>query len=212
MYKLLKDSFYELFQAKRNRTFSRHQEIEFLIDKFRYALVAHRFPLLQQRIQHLEEIRQKSMTFALLLDNFSYYKRKGSVEGLLQMVTLALPGYANDLFLKRAILLILQMNRTCGIFEKDIYSLPIPADYQVPKMLEWLGCIEYSTDLKLDIRNGKHIPAGSQEEIEIRAATIIASQEIAKLAECTCADVDAFLWLKRKECSNPFHLTITTDY
>jgi hypothetical protein len=56
------------------------------------------------------------------------------------------------------------------------------------------------------------IPAGSLEEIEIRASTIVAAQKIAEEANITTTQVDDYLWLNRKMTNDPFHLTYTTDY
>jgi len=117
-----------------------------------------------------------------------------------------------DIFLKRASLFFMMLHRSMGWFKNDIHKLPIPSDYQIPKMLEWLGCIRYYGSLKNDIKEGKLIPEGSLMECEIRAASIIACKKIADRAGCSPNDVDNYLWLNRKDCNNPFHLTITTNY
>ena len=90
--------------------------------------------------------------------------------------------------------------------------MPVPADYQIPKMLEGMGCINYNYILSEKIQNGELIPAGSIEECEIRAATMLAGKRLAELSGKTMCDIDTYLWLKRKEVDKPFHLTITTNY
>ena len=97
-------------------------------------------------------------------------------------------------------------------FKREVEILPVPADYQIPKMLEGLGCINYSYLLSEKIQNGELISAGSIEECEIRAATMLAGRRLAELSGKTMCDVDTYLWLKRKEVDKPFHLTITTNY
>ena len=97
-------------------------------------------------------------------------------------------------------------------FKEDISILPVPADYQVPKMLKWLGCINYSSELVFNIERSLILPSGSIEEVEIRSATVQACSFLAEYSGCTVCDIDTYLWNNRKKCTDPFHLTITTDY
>ena len=125
---------------------------------------------------------------------------------------MAFPGYGKDLFLKRAFLFIIQMYRRLGLFKDEIHKIPVPADYQIPKMLRMLGCIKYNYPLDLMVADGRLISEGSLLECEIRAATIVVCKKIADLAGCSCADVDTYLFANRKTCRDPFHLTVTTNY
>jgi hypothetical protein len=52
------------------------------------------------------------------------------------------------------------------------------ADYKVPQMLRKFGVLEYIPELANKIDGYKEIEAGSREEIEIRAATIWAIEEM----------------------------------
>ena len=79
-------------------------------------------------------------------------------------------------------------------------------------MLQFFGCINYTEDLWHAIMENTPIPKYSQAECEIRAATIIACQKLGELTGWNAAEVDGWFWLKRKECNDPFHLTVTTDY
>jgi len=97
-------------------------------------------------------------------------------------------------------------------FRNEVEILPVPADYQIPKMLEGLGCINYSYKLSEKIQAGELIPAGSAEECEIRAATMLAGRRLSELSGKTMCDIDTYLWLKRNDIEKPFHLTITTNY
>jgi hypothetical protein len=56
------------------------------------------------------------------------------------------------------------------------------------------------------------IPKHSQIECEIRAATVLAGKKLQELTGWNASEIDAWLWLRRKEATKPFHLTITTDY
>lgn len=207
MYSLLEDCFIELNDARKKNTFSATHEVELLIDSFKSKISAERFPMISPRMNHLNEIKKdKSLGYL--------GKEPPDRDGSLWINYLIdrYPGYANDLFLKRAILFILQINRKLGLYSDFVKDLPIPADYQVPKMLKYFGCIGYTMDLEMRIAEGELIPEGSREEIEIRAASIKTCRLIAEEANCTCNDVDSFLWLNRKECPDNFHLTITTNY
>ena len=134
------------------------------------------------------------------------------VEMWLKIVVESFPGLAQDMFLKRASLFFMMLFRRMVWFKHSIHKLPIPADYQIPKILESEGCIQYSSKLKNDITEGKLIPKGSLMECEIRAASIIACQQISQGCNVTMCAVDDYIWMHRKEYDMPFHLTITTDY
>jgi hypothetical protein len=122
------------------------------------------------------------------------------------------PGYASDIFLKRAMLFFAQLNRKFGWFEEALKTAPVPADYQVPKMLEHYGILDYDEDLYFAIENEIQIPKGSLAECEIRAGTIISCMLLCRETGWGMPDVDGYFWLRRKEAQNPFHLTVTTDY
>ncbi|KAL4882607.1 hypothetical protein BJY04DRAFT_37478 [Aspergillus karnatakaensis] len=54
----------------------------------------------------------------------------------------------------------------------DINKITMFADYRIPQMLHFLGCLMYSPPLETQIRNHKEIPSGSSREIELRATSI----------------------------------------
>ena len=116
------------------------------------------------------------------------------------------------MFLKRAFLLSIMLYRRLQWFKDDIDIIPVPADYQLPKVLEGWGCINYSYTLSDKVQGGELIPSGSLEECEIRAATILVCKRLAELSGHKMCDIDTYLWLKRNEIDKPFHLTITTNY
>lgn len=181
------------------------------LEKLVQALSLNRFPLLEERVKHLNEIfshyRTGSFVDALI------HSKKESVDWFVKELLTNYPGYASDMFLKRASLFFLMLYRSFGWFDKAVHDFPVPADYQVPKALSAEGCIIYSSKLDKKICDNVLIPKGSREECEIRAATIIACREIQKLTGWSISDVDGWFWLRRHEYDNwPFHLTITTDY
>ena len=210
MCRLLDDSFGVLTKLKELSSYSRQHELEIIIDQFTGNLTEERFPLLDHRIRHLNEVAiRRDLTSHI--DN-CIRANCFSVESWLEYLVMAFPGYGKDLFLKRAFLFIIQMYRRLGLFKDEIHKIPVPADYQIPKMLRMLGCIKYNYPLDSMVNDGRLIPEGSLLECEIRAATIVVCKKIADLAGCSCADVDTYLFANRKTCRDPFHLTVTTNY
>lgn len=86
------------------------------------------------------------------------------------------------------------------------------ADYQIPNVLRAMGLITYAPDLAARIDAGEIIEANGPDEKAIRGASIIAIEILAQQQGVSVADVDYWIWLKRKEPSTPFHLTYTDAY
>jgi len=177
------------------------------LDKLIKILSIERFPLLSERIGHINELRNNGQPFISKI-----IKHQTKIEEHLNDMVQIFPGYASDMFLKRAFLFFAQLNRFFGWFEEDMNELPIPADYQVPKMLEAEGILTYHYDLKTLIQHEDLIPKGSIYECEIRAASIIACDKLRRKIGWTMPQIDGYFWLRRKDVTTPFHLTVTTDY
>ncbi|HLI07068.1 MAG TPA: queuosine salvage family protein [Ktedonobacteraceae bacterium] len=101
----------------------------------------------------------------------------------------------------------------------DIERLTAFADYKLPQVLRHYGVLEYSPALAERIDNEELIPTGSEEEIELRAATIWASEllrrELARQRHpMTPAEIDQRLWLLGQIVSDmkPYHRTRTIYY
>jgi len=210
MYSLLDESFDELAELKKSSVFHPHHGLEIIIGHFINKLSRARFPLIDHRVAHLKEILNRSDLLSVI--EMTVLKEDYSIDKWLDYIVTSFPGYAKDLFLKRAFLFIMSMYRRCGIFGKEIHKVLVPADYQVPKVLRWLGCIEYDSSLAFTVDNELQMAENCSVECEIRAATIIACKQIADLANCSCEEVDTYLWSKRNECSDPFHLVVTSNY
>ncbi|KAL4780989.1 hypothetical protein BJX76DRAFT_336528 [Aspergillus varians] len=54
----------------------------------------------------------------------------------------------------------------------DIDKITMFADYRIPQMLHYLGCLMYSPSLETRIRKHEEIPSGSNLEVEMRATSI----------------------------------------
>ncbi len=115
---------------------------------------------------------------------------------------------------------ILQATLPGGAGFEDLYSLTAFADYIVPAALRVLGITHYSADLEAAIQEGRLIDAGSPWEVEIRAHTIYACEELAKRInelrppelQVIVPQVDARLWVPFHRTHWPHHLTRTIYY
>lgn len=172
-------------------------------------LISGRFPLVEERMYHLNQLRLSAETFAeKVMENKDIEDLN---DLMLELITL-FPGFGSDIFLKRTFLFFMQMNRRFGWFKESLNNMPVAADYQVPKVLEHFKCISYCPELKKQIVFDKLIPKGSIEECEIRSATVLTCKKLCEISGWNIAEVDGYFWLKRHEVTEKFHLTITTDY
>jgi len=202
MYENLQNAFFDYDLSYGSNIF------RYCIDAFIQNLTFKRFPLLEERIKHLEELPPFAEDYVQsILDS-----DRENLEPHMNNLLAEFPGYASDIFLKRASLFFLQLYRQFGWFAEEMKTLHIPADYQVPKIMNYEGIIKYDTELGYEIDSRRQIPKGSQKECEIRAATVQVAKMIGEDTGWNVAEIDAYFWLRRKEAMNPFHLTITTDY
>ena len=127
-------------------------------------------------------------------------------------------------FLKRAQLFASMLNdvvvaRGYGELE-NVDRLTAFADYRIPQTLRHYGVLNYSKALGQAIEEHKLVPEHCQEEIEIRACTVWAVEEL-KLClmrtgcPVTSAAIDSVLWNTSQQIKNhalPCHMTYTTAY
>jgi hypothetical protein len=203
MYALVETAFHD---------YQNGDNFEICIQRLIEYLAINRFPMLEEREKHLKELIPDGEDFCYGIANSIFYKDKEDFYPFFVDMIKTFPGYASDIFLKRASLFFLQMYRQYGWFESAMFELPVPADYQVPKMLKGFNILNYDTYLYELIKNEVLLPKGSREECSIRAATVIACKKLQQKTGWNIADIDGYFWLKRKEVDDPFHLCITTDY
>jgi Queuosine salvage protein len=115
---------------------------------------------------------------------------------------------------------ILQATLPGGAGFEDLGRLTAFADYIVPAALRVLGITSYSDELESAIREGHTIEAGSPWEVEIRAHTIYACEELTRRVnelrppelQAIVPQVDARLWVPFHRTHYPHHLTRTIYY
>ena len=135
---------------------------------------------------------------------------------------------------KRAQICVGDWNASLKLKLRDMESITTFADYRVPQLLRHVGVLEYHPDkLGNDIDEGREILKGSEEENTIRAATVVAVEDlVAELRKhqqqqrqeekpeeqvFTAVTVDWYLWQVGERMHNEgtlkcHHKTRTTFY
>jgi hypothetical protein len=156
----------------------------------------------------------------------------GSAVELVARVAVSFPSF-NDIafyrgqevrFYKRAQILAADLagaleSHELGRFT-DLDRLTAFADYKVPQVLRRFGILAYDPDLADRITRREFIPPGSDEEIEIRAATVWGVEELrlalGRLGRAqTASEIDWLLWQAGQELppdAEPYHRTLTIFY
>lgn len=181
---------------------------ETCIERLIKLLAIKRFPLLEERARHLRELVPNGEQLVLEI----YESDRKDITPHIENLVAGFPGYGSDIFLKRASLYFLQLYRRFGWFNTSLLELHIPADYQVPRLMDYRGIIEYDDELRYEIDTNRLIPKYSQKECEIRSATVLVARDLCVDLGWNVADVDGFFWLGARGIGHPFHLTVTTDY
>jgi hypothetical protein len=109
--------------------------------------------------------------------------------------------------------------RGCGSFS-DMEEITAFADYKLPQVLRHRGILDYSPSLAQKVDDRVLIPAGSPEEVEIRAGTIVAvdmiRRELTRLGRVAKAfEIDSILWnlgQGDEYRAKPYHRTVTVFY
>lgn len=171
----------------------------------KFIIRRNRLPLIKERCCHIDEVYE-------WMDNVDF--DNVCPQNLFNMMVVETSCFGSDLFLKRAQLVFMSLYRCYKIYKDFVDTMTVPADYQIPKVLNQLKLIKYSRKLNKKIKNSELIPKWSLEEIEIRAATIIVCDKLAEVHEVAPNDIDNFLFftLRNQYKNIPFHLTVTTDY
>ena len=165
-------------------------------------------------INVLEEAEKSAWKLVKLLrENFRSFRDEAVYEG------------KKVYFYKRAQIfpvdLSIKFNGTSWGEWYDLNSLTAFADYKLPQVLRQLGILEYDKKLARKVDNFELIGAGSNEEVEIRAATIQACEMIKeevlekKGIKLSSPQIDQWLWSLGQHDyfrQRPYHRTRTIFY
>jgi hypothetical protein len=189
-------------------------------------------PLLHARHQHLHEVGRG------LLNNWrgSFLRAieaaHGSVARLVHEVVRTFPSFDDVApwerhhirFYKRAQILVADLY---GAFEgqgpgrfHDLETLTAFADYKVPQVLRQHGVLRYAPELAERVRRYALVPPDSDEELEIRAATIWGVELLRQALErrghpMRAFEIDWALWQSGQALGDdvePYHRTLTAFY
>jgi hypothetical protein len=104
-------------------------------------------------------------------------------------------GFGDDPFRKKAILAVSMLAGFLLTRGKSVRcTVPIPSDYQIPRILEWKGAIEVSDGLAATLRKGELLDVRSAEVQDFRAAALVAAHDLGKLAGTPDFLVDSALF------------------
>lgn len=188
-------------------------------------------PLFEQRLQNLREVGR------VLLEQYdgqftnAIVQANGSAVQLTLLLARQFPSFHDVTlyrtqtvrFLKRAQICVADLFNAFsgtgwGAFS-DIDQLTIFADYKLPQVLRHYGVLVYHPMLAERIDNQQLIAAGSEEEVELRAATIWACELLRRAllrdgTVITAAQIDLRLWLLGQQSADmkPYHRTRTLFY
>ncbi|MBI2034299.1 MAG: hypothetical protein HYT11_01035 [Candidatus Levybacteria bacterium] len=233
-----------------SKFFSHDKTIQFFqgINQIPYPSL--RFEAAQDFIQGLKQKNQNPLD---LLKNVTVYDKKRTPVGLRAFNHRAEKGLVNQLverfpvaygadiqqldslrfpFAKRAQLVALIIHgRAMDAPDEEARLLPFVdidkigpvADYQVPRTLRAMNILLYSDELASKVDNWQEIAKDSHEEIEIRAATVVACNELmnkmnnlrqkSRQDPLNMSHIDYWLWSKSRTYTNTRpHLTETSAY
>jgi hypothetical protein len=188
-------------------------------------------PLFEERLQNLREVG------VVLLQQYNgqcsnvIEQASGSAVKLALLLAKDFPSF-NDValyrhrlvrFYKRAQICVADLygsfaGKSWGAFT-DMEQLTAFADYKLPQVLRHFGVLEYQPSLAQRIDAQELLEAGSEEEVELRAATIWACELLRRAlarhgCTMTAAEIDMRLWLLGQNSSamRPYHRTRTIYY
>jgi len=188
-------------------------------------------PLLQERVANAQEVGR------VLLERYNgqfthaIEKAQGSAIKLVLLLAHDFPSfydvasYRNRTvrFFKRAQICVADLHsafqgKQWGAFS-DMDQLTAFADYKLPQVLRHYNVLEYQATLAKRIDNQEILMAGSEEEVEIRAATIWTCELLRRAMwqrgrAMTASEIDLRLWLtgQNAEEMRPYHRTRTIYY
>lgn len=185
-------------------------------------------PLLSWRVAAIHEVGQALKFFGSAQRFFS--RAQKSARKCVELLTANLPRFRDAAvyagrwvpFLKRAQILVADIWGTFGGQGPgefwDMPWLTAFADYKLPQILWAKYALRLHPGLAERIKEGKPLPRGSPEEVELRAAAVVAVEELRVLLaqggrELSSFQVDWLLWnLAQGPLPVPHHRTLTWAY
>lgn len=184
-------------------------------------------PLLDQRLEIIRSLGEITCNrfgsdFVNLIKE-SYY----NASNLVNLLVKEFPFFRDEPTYKGK---IIRFNKRAQLLASDVHNCYHPlsgmeelsacADYRLPQVFYRQGIFEYSLQLEQKILSQTEIPAGSEEEIEIRASTVYVIDKMTEFVRerfpsVNSMQVNDYVWLYRRENypnDETHHRTITTAY
>jgi hypothetical protein len=203
-----------------------------LSDIFRPAPGVSTIPLLAERLANAREVGR--VLLAKYDGQFVHAVEAagGSAVRLVRQIVADFPSFddratyrgAEVRFYKRAQICVADLHGTFGgqgwgHFD-DLDQLTIFADYKLPQVLRREGILGYTPELTAKLAHLEVLPAGSPEEVEIRAATVWAGELLrralaARGVQALASEIDYHLWVLGQAPAPddlPYHRTRTIYY
>jgi len=188
-------------------------------------------PLFEQRVHNMREVGQVLLAqFAGQFSNAIEQAQFDAVQ-LVQLLVKYFPSFQDRAHYRQREVRFFKRAQICAV---DLYNafqgqhwgrlqhleqLTCFADYKLPQVLRHYSVIEYAPTLAQHIDQQEPLAAGSEEELEIRAATIWACELLRRALyyhglSVTAADIDQLLWLTGQQADEmkPYHRTRTMYY
>ncbi|MBV9691776.1 MAG: queuosine salvage family protein [Ktedonobacteraceae bacterium] len=188
-------------------------------------------PLFEQRVAHTREVGR------VLLERYdgqfaqAVEKVRGSAVQLALLLADDFPSFRDRAcyrncevhFLKRAQICVADLHgsfqgKQWGAFT-DLAQLTAFADYKLPQVLRYYGVLAYDPTLAERIDRQEPLQPGSEEEIEIRAATVWACELLrrallqrGRVMNAIQIDQKLWLWGQNSTAMRPYHRTRTIYY
>ena len=140
---------------------------------------------------------------------------EGSAAALAEALATGLPMFADPGFYKRAQITANDLELAGVARFADIDELTVFADNLLPHVLRLDGVLELDAALAARIDAGQELPAGSREECELRACTVVACDALAARHGIAPRVLDNRLWnrgLGPPYRDRPAHRTRTIAY
>lgn len=165
--------------------------------------------LVEKNISFYDEIKNKTTDielFEYLINTFPFLKDTRTYQG------------KTIYFYKLAQLMtsdILHLREIKENIKIDVHNLVGCADYKLPQVLHQFGVIQYQNELEQALLEKQELNENSIEEIEIRAATIVAIHHLSQITRKSAIEINDMIWLQGQDKSLDwisYHLTKTSSY
>jgi len=186
-------------------------EIPAIYERLRRRLIASPVTMLESRLEIVRELCER---FDFDTYGRSLYDVGASLDLLAETAC-----FKRDLFFKKGLLALMLSNRMLPNlkeenpdYSRQIASLPVPADYQIPRILRHFGLIRLSESLQNLIDTDTPLPENSAMELAIRSATVLACDRLAQNNGISPDQVDAWLFRQKGFVTLKHHLCVTRSY